>query len=419
MASLNFKGKPYIQNYHLTVKYHELVPKKVKSLTSNVSLHDNLIIHGDNLIALKALLPTYAGKVNCIYIDPPYNTGNEKWIYNDNVNSPMMQEWLGKVVDSDDLTRHDKWLCMMMPRLRLLRELLHEDGVIFISVDDYEFHHLRQLCDEVFNEANFVNVFAWQSRSSKQNDTDISTNHEYILVYAKNRRKIDRRLKPANIKTWFSTPGFAYIPLPLDKSGYSNPDNDPRDDWAVHPFDAPGIRKNLSYEITNPRTGETFLPPEGRHWSVEEPKYKALLKDNRIIFGRGGNSRPQLKVFYNEKLAYGEVDTTWWDGNSRGTVTNATKELQAIFQSRIVFDFPKPISMISALLRIGSYHKDDLILDSFAGSGSTAHAVLALNKEDDGKRRFILVECEDYADKVTAEGLPSNKRRSWCEGCTS
>ena len=142
MAQLQFKGKPFVQNHHLLVKYHELVPVKSKSLTKKVSLHDNLIIHGDNLKALKALLPLYAGKIKCIYIDPPYNTGNEKWIYNDNVNSPMMQEWLGKVVDREDLTRHDKWLCMMMPRLKLLKELLSDDGVIFVSIDDNEIHHL-------------------------------------------------------------------------------------------------------------------------------------------------------------------------------------------------------------------------------------------------------------------------------------
>jgi len=143
MVTLNFKGKTFVQNYHLTVKYHQLIPNKKKSLTDKISLNDNLIIHGDNLKALKALLPTYAGKINCIYIDPPYNTGNENWSYNDNVNNPMMREWLGKIVDKDDLTRHDKWLCMMMPRLKLLRELLAEDGVIFISCDDNENHQLK------------------------------------------------------------------------------------------------------------------------------------------------------------------------------------------------------------------------------------------------------------------------------------
>lgn len=154
MASINFKGKEIVRNHHLTIPYHELIPDAEKSLTKKVSLNDNLIIHGDNLLALKALLPTYAGKVKCIYIDPPYNTGNEKWSYNDNMNSPMMKEWLGKVVDKDDLTRHDKWLCMMMPRLKLLRELLRDDGVIFVSIDDNEVSNLRSLMNEVFGEEN-------------------------------------------------------------------------------------------------------------------------------------------------------------------------------------------------------------------------------------------------------------------------
>src|SRR3989337_1382833 len=170
MAVLNFKGKTFVQNHHLAVKYHQLVPKKDKSLTDKVRLNDNLIINGANLKALKALLPTYAGKVRCIYIDPPYNTGNEGWVYNDNVNSPMMQEWLGKVVDNEDLTRHDKWLCMMMPRLKLLRELLREDGAIFVSIDDNEQHRLRSLMDEVFGETNFVANIIWQKKFSPQND---------------------------------------------------------------------------------------------------------------------------------------------------------------------------------------------------------------------------------------------------------
>lgn len=167
MATLNFKGKQFVQNHHLSVPYHQLVPKKDKSLTDKVRLDDNLIIHGDNLKALKALLPTYAGKVKCIYIDPPYNTGNENWAYNDNVSSPMTQEWLGKVIDKDDLTRHDKWLCMMMPRLHLLHELLQDDGVIFVSIDDNEIYHLRMLMDEIFGEDNFVECFIWKSRLGK------------------------------------------------------------------------------------------------------------------------------------------------------------------------------------------------------------------------------------------------------------
>lgn len=184
MPSIQFKGKTFVQNHHLAVKYHQLVPNKKLSLTDKVSLHDNLIIQGDNLKALKALLPTYAGKIKCIYIDPPYNTGNENWVYNDNVNSPMIKEWLGKIVDKEDLTRHDKWLCLMMPRLKLLRELLSEDGAIFVSIDDHEQHNLRSLLDEVFGDENFVANIIWQHSIQGKNDVkEVSLHHNYILVF--------------------------------------------------------------------------------------------------------------------------------------------------------------------------------------------------------------------------------------------
>jgi adenine-specific DNA-methyltransferase len=186
MPTIQFKGKTFVQNHHLAVPHHQLVPQLAKGLLPNPSLHDNLIVQGDNLLALKALLPTYGNKVKCIFIDPPYNTGNIGWKYNDNVNSPMMQEWLGKTVDKEDLTRHDKWLCMMTPRLKLLKELLAENGVIFITLDDTEIHTCKVLMDEVFSEADFVSNIVWQARKSVQNDTDISLSHNHILVYAKN-----------------------------------------------------------------------------------------------------------------------------------------------------------------------------------------------------------------------------------------
>jgi adenine-specific DNA-methyltransferase len=208
MPTLQFKGKTFVQNHHLAVKYHQLVPKKELSLLSpngegkgvGCSLHDNLIIHGDNLKALKALLPTYAGKIKCIYIDPPYNTGNENWVYNDNVNSPMLKEWLGKVVDKEDLTRHDKWLCMMMPRLKLLRELLSEDGAIFISIDDNEQHYLRCILDEVFGAENFVANIIWQKKYAASNDaTGIAAMHDFVVVYQKTP-EFNRNLFPRTDK---------------------------------------------------------------------------------------------------------------------------------------------------------------------------------------------------------------------------
>ncbi len=190
MPTIEFKGKSFVQNHHLAVPFHQRVPDKKKSLTDKISLHDNLIIHGDNLIALKALLPTYAGKVKCIYIDPPYNTGNEGWVYNDKVNSPIIKEWIGQVVgkEGEDLTRHDKWLCMMMPRLKLLRELLADDGAIFISCDDNEQHNLRELLDEVFGVSNFITNIIWQKKYAASNDAKyFSDNHDFIIAYAKNR----------------------------------------------------------------------------------------------------------------------------------------------------------------------------------------------------------------------------------------
>ncbi|MDP1818245.1 site-specific DNA-methyltransferase [Sediminibacterium sp.] len=428
MPTLQFKGKTFVQNHHLAVKYHQLVPKKKLSLTDKISLHDNLIIQGDNLKALKALLPTYAGKANCIFIDPPYNTGNDiaegkSWVYNDNVNSPMIKEWLGKEVLLEDLTRHDKWLCMMMPRLKLLRELLHDDGVIFVTLDDIEVHRCKLLMDEIFGEINFVTNIPWQARKSVQNDTDISSSHNHILVYAKNRRQEERRLKKSNSKRWHTMPGFVFQPMELDKTKFSNPDNDPRGLWKADPFDAPGVRKNLEYEIINPNTNEVYTPPKGRHWGTEETKYLDYLKDNRILFGKTGKSGPQLKVFWDEKKEYGEVETTWWgegamegfleDGideetasefTNYGTTTKGSQLLQIIFGGEKVFNNPKPIELIKHILKIAA-KKDSLILDSFAGSGTTGHAVLELNKEDGGNRKFILVEMEEYANTITAERI--------------
>ncbi len=439
MPTLNFKGKTFVHNHHLAVKYHQLVPRKDLSLTDKVSLHDNLIIQGDNLKALKALLPTYAGKVNTIFIDPPYNTGNDisegkSWVYNDNVNSPMIREWIGKEVAIDDLTRHDKWLCMMMPRLKLLFELLHEDGAVFVTLDDNEAHNFRVLMDEIFGAHNFVSNIAWQARKSVQNDTDISLSHNHLIVYAKNRRETERRLKEKNADKWYSMPGFVFRPLLLDRTKFSNPDNDERGLWKADPFDAPNIRKNLTYAIINPNTGKEYWPPKGRCWRTEEDKYKKLFEDEKIVFGKNGKTGPQLKVFWEEKKEFGEIETTWWgDGNfegyiendidqetiaewtNYGTTTKGSQVLQEIFNGEKVFNNPKPVELIRHIIKQSS-GENAIILDSFAGSGTTAHAVLDLNKEDGGNRKFILVEMEDYANDITAErirrvitGVPESK----------
>ena len=425
VPTLEFKGKQHVYAHHLTVPYRPLVPDARKSHGDAAdSPDDNLIIHGDNLHALKALLPRYAGRVDCVYIDPPYNTGNENWHYNDNVNSPLMRDWLAQngPVDGEDLERHDKWLCMMWPRLQLLWELLTDDGAIFVSIDDNEQHHLRALMDEIFGEQNFVTHISWQSRASVQNDTDISVNHEHILVYARMRRTQHRRLKESNADRWWTEPGFVMYPLPLDDERFTNPDDDPRGPWKADPFDAPNVRPNLTYTITNPNTGQSFLPPDGRCWRVTEARFAELLADNRILFGKTGKAKPQLKVFRDETADFGSVETTWFDAEKVGTATEGTQELERIFGERHLFRSPKPSRLIQHLLRLST--KDgDTILDSFAGTGTTAQATLAVNDTDGGNRKFILVECEEYADRLTAErvrrvidGVPDAKDDSLRKG---
>ncbi|HSV99571.1 MAG TPA: site-specific DNA-methyltransferase [Sedimentisphaerales bacterium] len=383
MAGINFKGKSFIQNHHLLVKHHQLVPRKDKSLTDKVSLRDNLIVHGDNLKALKALLPMYAGKIKCIYIDPPYNTGNENWVYNDNVNSPMMQEWLGKVVDKEDLTRHDKWLCMMMPRLRLLRELLADDGLILVSIDDNEAHRLRTLMDEVFGEERFLGQIAWKTRNTDNRvKTNISTDHEYVIAYGRS----DLALFMGRI---------------IDRSDFQNPDDDPRGAYVTDPLTGKATaeeRPNLHYVIENPETCDTWNPDPSRGWITDEAGLKRLLDDKRLWWPPNpATGKPRKKRFLSETRERMPASSFWSDLKGQ----SGADELDNIMGER-VFAFPKAVDFIRRVLDYAT-DKDSLILDSFAGSGTTAHAVLSLNKEDAGSRRFILVECEDYAERITAE----------------
>ncbi|MCZ7402118.1 MAG: site-specific DNA-methyltransferase [Candidatus Methanoperedens sp.] len=413
MAVLNFKGKTFVQNHHLAVKYHQLLPQKDKSQTDKVSLNDNLIIHGDNLKALKALLPSYAGKIKCIYIDPPYNTGNENWVYNDNVNSPMMQDWLGKVVDKEDFTRHDKWLCMMMPRLKLLRELLRDDGVIFVSIDDNEQHRLRFLMDEVFGEENFIANIIWQKKFSPQNDAKFfSDNHDFIVVYAKKKNGGEeiggwvRKLLPRTEQM---------------EERYSNPDNDHRGPWSSGDLSVKTYSKAYDYPITTP-SGKIINPTKGRCWYTSKENLQKLIEDNRVWFGEKGDNVPRIKRFLSE-VQSGLVPVTIWLHQDVGHNQQARQELKEIFLDvDFPFETPKPVALLKRILQL-STSKDSIILDSFAGSGTTAHAVLELNKEDSGNRKFILVECEDYADKITAErvrrvikGVPNAKDETLKKG---
>ena len=393
MPTLDFKGKQLVYAHHLTVPSRTLEPAPRKSLPlkgSKPSLDDNLIIHGDNLHALKALMPRYAGRVNCIYIDPPYNTGNENWAYNDNVNSPMMQEWLKdkSPVDGEDLERHDKWLCMMWPRLQLLRELLAEDGVIFISIDDNEQHRLRMVMDEIFGGENFVATIIWEKvYSPKSSAKYFSENHDFVAVYARNKEEFKLGLLPRTEEA---------------DSRYANPDNDPRGLWKPSDLSARNPYSKGTYSIKCPGGRVVKGPPPGNFWRYSKEKFEELDRDNRIWWGEDRNQVPAIKRFLSE-VKQGLVPETIWTYKEVGHTQDAKKTLLQIFPENFPdFTTTKPVELLARIIRL-STDKDSIILDSFAGSGTTAHAVLALNKEDGSNRKFILVECEDYADKITAE----------------
>lgn len=398
MPRLHFKGKVFVENHHLAVPFHELLPVREKGTSDKASLRDNLIIHGDNLAALKALLPTYHGKVKCVYIDPPYNTGNEGWAYNDNVNSPLMRDWLGRVVDRDDLTRHDKWCCMMMPRLKLLRDLLRDDGAVFVSIDDNEVHHVRCLMDEVFGEENFVATIVWEKvYAPKSSAKYFSENHDFVVVYAKRKEFFKRRLLPRTAEA---------------DARYSNRDNDPRGHWKASDLSARNPYSKGLYSIRCPGGRVIAKPPGGRYWRCSEEKLWELDQDNRIWWGADGNQTPALKRFLSE-VKQGLVPETIWTYKEVNHTQGARKTLLQLFPDEPPNFTTKPFELIQRIIAL-STDPDSIVLDSFAGSGTTAHAVLAQNKEDGGNRRFILVECEDYADTVTAErvrrvikGVPS------------
>ena len=446
MLTLEWIGKNKVVNHHQEVPFRVLerqysFDEQGQHTENNGS--ENMIIHGDNLEALKALLPQYEGKVKCIYIDPPYNTGNEGWCYNDNVSDPYIQKWLGEVVgkEGEDLTRHDKWLCMMYPRLMLLQKLLADDGVIFISIDDNELYNLKSICDEIFGASCYVSDIAWQRTYSTRNDSKGIVNEvEHILVYSKvpewNPNKLPRT-EEMNAR-------------------YSNPDNDVCA-WKSTDAFAPGAstHQGMVYAIQNPFTGVLLYPSNGRHWSlgqdqmfeimsqwgeyelreiddvqkrasicgVSEEQVKSsvkaiMLSDNLenaaqkasaiynrgpwplFYFGQDGKGGIRRKTYLN--TVGGRIPTNFWPFSETGHTDEAKKEMLAIFDGKATFDTPKPHRLIEFVLKVAGT-QDALILDSFAGSGTTAHAVLNMNKADGGHRKFILVEMGDYADTITAE----------------
>ncbi|MFA5925605.1 MAG: site-specific DNA-methyltransferase [Parcubacteria group bacterium] len=388
MPSLNWIGKEAVANHDKEVPFKLL--RKVKSASVGEN-SQNLIMHGDNLEALKALMPFYVGKIKCIYIDPPYNTGNEKWIYNDRVNSPKIRKWIGRVVGSEaeDLSRHDKWLCMMYPRLKMLKDLLSNNGAIFISIDDDEGHYLKALLDDIFGRENFVANIIWEKKYSPQNDAKwLSDSHDHILLYAKEKAVWRPNLLPRTEEM---------------NNRYKNPDNDPRGLWKSSGLDVKTYSAHYDFPITTP-SGRTVQPPRGACWRVSKDRFKELVEDNRIWFGPAGNNVPSIKRFLSE-VQDGAVSKTIWLRKEVGDNQEARQILKELFPEKHtdLFNTPKPVRLINRILQL-SVGKNDLILDSFAGSGTTGHAVLNLNKEDGGNRKFILVEMEDKVAKdITAE----------------
>jgi adenine-specific DNA-methyltransferase len=389
MPILNWVGKSKVVNHHHEVPFRLL--KKQYTFTAKHGVQknstNNRIIHGDNLEALKSLLPEFEGKVKCIYIDPPYNTGNENWVYNDNVNDPKIKKWLGQVVgkEGEDFSRHDKWLCMMYPRLKLLHRLLSDDGVMFVSIDDNEQANLKLVMEEIFGGSNFVANILWQKRTSPDARLKISDAHEHIICFAKNEGRLALHKIPQSIE---------------QIKNFKNPDKDLRGVWASTDFSAQGFRPNQMYEIQTP-SGRVVKPPAGNCWKNTEDVFKSLVADNRIWFGKNGDGVPRRKTFLSE--SEGVAPWSWWSNDEVGHSQEAKKEIKDILaDAEIVFDTPKPIRLIERVLQI-SANKNAIVLDSFAGSGTTAHAVLKLNAQDGGNRRFICIEMMDYAETITAE----------------
>ena len=357
----------------------------------------NLYIEGDNLEALKILQESYLGKVKMIYIDPPYNTGND-FVYKDdfsqseaNYSDSVGQknecgEKLFKNTESNGRF-HSDWCSMIYSRLLSARKILSEDGAIFISIDENEVANLRKIADSVFGEANFISNLIWQSRTSISNDHEISLNHNHTLVYSKSRENL------------------IFGGDSINKDEYKNPDNDPRGPWKLVPIDANHVGGNTVYPIKNPKNGKEYMPPNGRIWSYNKETFEHLLKDGRIKFGISDNSSPKRKLFLNERTEKGDTktpssilsDLTLLDV---GTTKNGTTEIMSLFENQKIFDYPKPVSLIKKLLQYGTC-QNSIVLDFFSGSATTAHAVMKLNAEDGGNRQFIMVQIPEKCDEKT------------------
>jgi adenine-specific DNA-methyltransferase len=354
---------------------------------------ENLYIEGDNLEVLKLLQESYLGKIKMIYIDPPYNTGKD-FVYSDNFTqgTEEYKQESGQVdnnknrlfVNPETSGRyHSDWLSMMYPRLKLARNLLTDDGVIFISIDDNEVHNLRKVCDEIFGEGNFVGNIVWQKRTSPDARKKLSTGHEYSLCYIKD-----------NIN---SENAFTYLSLnEKDKLNYRNPDNDQRGPWVSTDFGAQGYRPNQMYTIVTPG-GKEYVPSEGRCWKNTEDMYKKLISENRMWFGLDGCGVPRKKLYLAERE--GKNIWTWWPNIEVGHTQEATQNLTEILGKKTIFEYSKPVRYSKRMIEINSVNKEFIILDFFSGSATTAHAVMQLNSEDGGKRKFIMVQIPEPTDE--------------------
>ena len=412
MPTLNWIGKDKVISHHQDVPYRVLEHKYGFSAEegeqNKPTDSGNKIIHGDNLEALKSLLPEYEGKVKCIYIDPPYNTGKEGWAYNDNVNHPKIKKWLGEVVgkEGDDLSRHDKWLCMMYPRLKLLHKLLAKDGIIFISIDDYEYHNLLSLTNEIFGIKNKIATSIWDLGTGTQAGHFVRS-HEYVLVYAKNKDLV------SNFKG-----GEGIIKhSALKKISYKNPESEFTFPVGTR-FDAPDntiLEKNWGGSEKTTLVSGTMKSVKGKlskpvtlsaGWAMKSQMQSWFYEDPENTYDTKGQ---KLQEFYFNKsgvLTYiKEKSVTNPPTVLRGIANTKTgsSELTNIIGPN-KFDFPKPSALIKFLLKLVT-EENDIILDSFAGTGTTGQATLELNKEDDSNRKFILIELEDYAEEVTAERI--------------
>ena len=394
MPTLEWIGKDKVVNHHQEVPFRVLE----KQYSYGADDSGSMVIHGDNLEALKALLPRYEGRIKCIYIDPPYNTGNEGWVYNDNVSDPKIKKWLGEVVgrEGEDLSRHDKWLCMMYPRLKLLQKLLADDGVIFISIDDTEQINLRMICDEIFGKRNFITNFIWRKVDSpNDNKVPITPDHEYIVAYGGNINNLILSQMPA--------PGIVDAYGQVDENGRRYRDR------LLKKNGRNSLRKDrptMYFPLTAPDGTEVYPihdNGEDARWAMGLEGIKRQIDAGTLIWKKRTRLGKEVWEPYTREFAPERptrpYPSIWGD---LPTMRQAKSVLRNIFDTSDLFDTPKPTELIERLLQILS-DSNAIVLDSFAGSGTTAHAVLNMNKADGGHRKFILVEMEDYADSITAE----------------